>query len=219
MARKDYEKFLEVLPEELPAQYHVQNYFTEPKTPFYFTKIRRNNTKFVEYYIKDHDIHQGIFIDVFPFDNVPDNPTVQKIHFRIGRILYQMFLAKSLKTVFSSKEGQKKGYKSYLRLLLHYSLCIVPKAWIFHALNGWVQMFNHKETKVISHVVRRRLRANVAQLYPVRYLEFDGFQMPVPNDYDAYLSAQFGDYMTLPPENKRHTHLPYQVEFDNGGEK
>jgi len=214
MTRKDYEKFLEVAKEELPKEYHIQHYLTEPKTPFYFTKIRKNNTKFVEYYIKDHDIHHGIFVDIFPFDNVPKNKTVCNIHFRICRILYQIYLAKNLKTTSSSRFEHKESIKGYLRKVIHYALFFIPKSWIYHTLNWAVQLFNGKEADEISHIVRRRLRVYFKDLYPITYLKFDTIEMPVPNNYDAYLKAQFGDYSELPPEDKRYGHLPYLVEFE-----
>lgn len=217
MSRRDYEAFLKAVQKELPAGYHVQNFHTEPKTPFYFTKIRKDNTQFVEYYLKDCDIHHGIFVDIFPFDNVPENKTLRNIHFRVSRILYQLYLAKSLKTVCSSRFERKENYKGVLRKILHFILTPIPKSWIFCCLDKCVQCFNNRDSAEISHIVRRRLRVFLNDLHPVRYLEFDGMQMPVPNNYDAYLKAQFGEYGALPPENKRYGHLPYRVEFDVDG--
>lgn len=219
MPRKDYEAFLKIAGEELSPDYHIQNFYTEPKTPFYFTKIRKNNTKFVEYYLKDYDIHQGIFVDIFPFDNVPEKEWVRNVHFRVCRTIYQIFLAKSLTTVCSSRFEQKENYKSYLRKFAHILLTPIPKAWLFHLLDKSVQLFNDKPCQEISHIVRRRLRVYLKDLYPILYLKFHNFKMPVPNNYDAYLKAQFGNYDTLPPEDKRYGHLPYQVEFDTVGGK
>lgn len=215
MPRDDYNKLLKVLQKELPQEYHVQMFKSEKGSPFYFTKVRKDNTLFVEYYLKDYDMHQGVFVDIFPFDNVPQNQLLEKIHYRIGWFLYQLYLAKSLKTVCSSRFGNRKNKKKrVIRKALHYLLVLVPKAWLFYALDWWVQLFNGKETEEIAHIVRRRLRVKVKDLYPIRYLQFDGMEIAVPNDYDAYLKGQFGEYDILPPPEKRYGHLPYLVELD-----
>lgn len=213
MPREDYEKFLKVAQQELPEGYHVQNYETEPNTPFYFTKIRRDNTRFVEYYLKDYEIHQGIFVDIFPFDHVPKKKHIANIHYWLTRMLYQLYLAKSLKTVCSSRFGDKVTKKSVVRKILHYILYPIPKSWLYHMLDASVRMFNSCETEEISHITRRRLRVFLKDLYPLEFLPFDGAWMPVPKNYDNYLKAQFGDYQELPPEEKRYGHLPYKVEL------
>lgn len=214
MPRQDYEAFLRYAREELPLDYFLQTFATEKKSPFYFAKVRKNNTKFVEYFLKDLDIHQGIFVDIFPFDNVPTNAALRKVHFRVSWLLYQLYLCKSLTTVCSSRFARKGNFKSLFRKIIHILLLPVPKRWLFFLLDRSVRMFNRKPCEEISHIVRRRLRTRLDVLYPTRYLPFGSLQMPVPNDYHTYLSAQFGDYHELPPENKRFGHLPYLVELD-----
>lgn len=215
MPRKDYEAFLKYAETELPEGFHLQHYRTEAKSPFYFTKIRKDHTQFVEYYLKDMDIHQGIFVDIFPFDNVPKNKTVRSLHFRFCRGLYQLYLSKSLTTVCSSRFDQKDNFKGKIRKILHFLLLPIPKAWLFHLLDRSVQLFNNKECDEISHIVRRRLRVYLDDLLPITYLPFGKQEMPVPKNYDTYLKAQFGNYDVLPPEDKRYGHLPYLVEFDS----
>lgn len=215
MPRKDYDAFLKYASVELPDGYFLQSFFTEKESPFYFSKVRKNNTKFVEYYLRDLNIHHGLFIDIFPFDNVPDNPILKKLHFKLCRFLYQLYLSKSLKTVCSSRFERKENYKTVIRKALHYLLAPVPKSFLFKLLDSSVQMFNNKKCKEISHIVRRRLRVKINDLYPIATLPFEDFQMPVPRNFDAYLSAQYGDYKTIPDEDKRYGHLPHIIEFDS----
>lgn len=215
MPRKDYEAFLRYASEELPEGYFLQTFHSEKKSPFYFAKVRKDNTKFVEYYLRDLDIHHGLFVDIFPFDNVPDNAAVRKLHYRLCRIASHLYLSKSLTTVCSSRFERKDNYKGIVRKILHIFLLPVPKALLFRLLDRSVQMFNNTECKEISHIVRKRLRIRLEDLYPIIYLPFGEMQMPVPNNYDAYLTAQYGDYKTPPADSKCYGHLPYCIEFDS----
>ena len=38
------------------------------------------------------------------------------------------------------------------------------------------------------------------------YLDFEDMKIRVPRQYDIYLKHMFGDYMHLPPEEKRKVH-------------
>jgi len=73
MTRDQYNRFLEVAPTALGGQYFLSYYETDPKTPYYFAKVRKNGTLFKEETFSEIAMHQGIFIDVFPFDKIPDN--------------------------------------------------------------------------------------------------------------------------------------------------
>ena len=37
--------------------------------------------------------------------------------------------------------------------------------------------------------------------------------MKVPKEYEKYLKADFGDYMQIPPPEKREVHSAYKIEF------
>lgn len=215
MPRKDYEKFLRYAAEELSEGYFLQTFFTEKNSPFYFTKVRKDNTKFVECYLRDLDIHHGIFVDIFPFDNVPDNDVIKKLHYKLCRLASHLFLSKSLITVRSSETENNAGYKTFIRKLLHILLLPVPKALLFRFLDRSVQMFNNRECKEISHIVRKRLRIKLEDLYPLTELPFGEMIIPVPKNYDAYLTSQYGDYKNPPEKDNQYGHLPYLIEFQH----
>ena len=48
MARKDYNRFLEVAPRELGDSYFLSWIETDPHSPYYYAKVKKNNTLFVE---------------------------------------------------------------------------------------------------------------------------------------------------------------------------
>ena len=71
MTRPEYDRFMEIAPKELdPEKYFLQKEFSE-HWPMFFSKLRKNNTAFLERYIpKDLESHRGVYIDIFPCDNL-----------------------------------------------------------------------------------------------------------------------------------------------------
>ena len=81
MARKDYNRFLEVAPRELGDSYFLSWIETDPHSPYYYAKVKKNNTLFVEEMFKNVPMHPGIFVDIFPFDRIPDNKLLRKLQY------------------------------------------------------------------------------------------------------------------------------------------
>lgn len=88
MLREDYDRFLFVAPNELDSkQYYLQKEFSS-HWPMFFSKLRKNNTAFIERQIpKDREMHQGIYIDIFPCDNLSDNKIIRKLQFVASKIV------------------------------------------------------------------------------------------------------------------------------------
>ena len=86
MKREDYNRFLKVAPQELDSRYFLSWIETDPHTPYYFAKVKKNHTLFVEGLFKNVPMHQGIFVDIFPFDRIPDNRRLMKVQHEPGQV-------------------------------------------------------------------------------------------------------------------------------------
>ena len=73
MLRSEYDRFLEIAQQELDPDYFVQNTYTDPEYYNIFTRIRKNGTFFDQPTYQEFNFHKGIFIDIFPLDNLPGN--------------------------------------------------------------------------------------------------------------------------------------------------
>ncbi len=218
MPREDYEKFLSLAIRELPEQYHLQHFSTEPATPFYFAKVRKSGTLFVEYPVKDLPIHQGVFIDIFPFDAVPDGPWMRKLHHGLCRLAYRLFSCKALKSridpSFEKLGVHKRGFRSFARKVLYICMKPLPPRWTFQLVDRCLRMCNGSDTKTVAYSVSRYLIMDKKDIFPLQTALFEGRNVPVPCHYQTYLERKYGDYMSLPPEEKRYGHLPCRVEFE-----
>ena len=49
--------------------------------------------------------------------------------------------------------------------------------------------------------------------FPSVRMKFEDIEVSIANNPDAILSLMFGDYMQLPPEDKRYNHAPENLDF------
>ena len=76
MLREDYEKFLKIAKDELPEHLFLQTFENDLDYDIYQVpcKIRYNNTLYLEEEIVENEnMHNGLFIDIFPYDSLPKN--------------------------------------------------------------------------------------------------------------------------------------------------
>ena len=74
LPRKDYEKFIEIAKKELSEKYIVLTAEDYENWPFMMMRLIKKGTKFREYCLKDVDCELGIFLDLYAFDNISDDP-------------------------------------------------------------------------------------------------------------------------------------------------
>lgn len=193
MLRPDYERFLEIAPSEVGEDYFVQGEFSE-HWPLSFSKLRKNGTTCLEkYHPKDLEIHQGIYIDIFPCDNAADSRIGRKIQYLASRVV----LAKTLST---------RGYEtdSTLKKLFMAGCRLLPLKPLHRLALGrgktqskTVHTFFGGTSKLEKGLFPRVWIAETTEM------PFEHLVEPVSKHYDALLTKLYGDYMTLPPEEDR----------------
>jgi lipopolysaccharide cholinephosphotransferase len=212
MTRENYNKFLDIANDELSEGFFLQTVFTDAESPFHFAKVRKNGTKFIEYYCRDLNIHQGVFVDVFPYDNIPDDPHLKKKQYIKTAILSNLFVSKTVKELSIEVASKKDYIKNISRYSLYYLLKPIPKKTLYKMLEKEIQKYNSIETSSRCYVKTPALLIKNEFLYPIKNMKFEDIMVSAPSDCHSYLSSQYGDYMKLPPEEKRHGHKPYILE-------
>ena len=192
MLRADYDRFLAEAPAVLDARFYLQGEFSE-HWPLFFSKLRLNGTTCLEkYHPKDTQIHQGIYIDIFPCDNAAATALGRRMQFLASKVV----IAKALdKRGYATTNPVKKLYMAACRLLPQ------KPFWRF-AVRG-------KADSEKVHSFFAAARSYGKNVYPRRWfthrseVTFENGVYPIPADYDPLLTALYGDYMTLPPPQER----------------
>lgn len=222
LLRKDYEKFLRIARQKKwRRKYKVVNAATMENYPLMTTRWCRKGTKFKEDALKNIDGDLGIFLDIYCFDNIPDNEVLMKIHgwrsWFWGKMLILYWLDEPVlyfggilgKAVTGTCKVVHKGMR-----VLH-----VSPRWLYRHAKRVSGCYNGQETKRANYLHDPRPFISIVEkkdIFPVQRMEFSGQEICEPADVDAYLSRRFGDYMTMPPEDKRHNHPPYELDLGDG---
>ena len=216
MLRADYRRFIEVAQQELGADFFVQTTATDPHMPFPFAKIRMNGTILREAGSRHCAWHPGIFIDIFPFDGVPESRALRLVHKWLLALVGRMLIVKCGFSPVARRKGVLARL-AYLGLISPMAR-LVPKRLQAGTLERLAQWFSDAPTSRVcavggSYGYEREsiLRAWIAQSDE---LEFCGSPFRCPADWRAYLAHLYGDYMTLPPlESRYNRHGIVEIDF------
>ena len=218
MLREDYEKFCRLAPEIMDPRFCVQSWYTEPDYPLPFGKVRMRNTVYVEAKSKIFR-ENGFYIDVFPFDNAPEDAAQQAAHAVKLNDLFRLKLMKSGYKPWLEKD--RINWKKRIGYLLYQVKAMK------HTQEELARQYDALAASCPEGSVLCRQRGlRKLECYPAQWfreltmLPFEGESFPVPKAYDAILTAQFGDYMTPPPEGGREDrHQIIRVDFGDGTEE
>ena len=216
MKRHHYEKFLRVAQSNLGDCLFLQTCETDPNSPFYFAKVRKKGTKFVEYYCRGIDMNHGIFVDIFPYDNLPDNFFLRLEQKFSARILHKIFVSRVLKDTSVRHKGFSGIWKRLVRWTLHYLTKPIPKEILLRALDKKMKMYNKRKTKLRTCLLDKRSvkkAVDDAIMYPLKEIRFEGISVSSLNRTDILLEKTYGDYMRLPPEEERGGDRPYELDL------
>lgn len=203
MPRDDYEKLYKLWDNDKHERFKLLRTDEKIFTGNIFTTIVDTETTCVKANQAHLDIPFGIMMDIFPIDGCPKGKfkrTMQKLN----AMIYSLFLAqivpenhggimalgsKFLLSIVKSPKAREKKWRNAERRMSKYK--ISDCEYITELCEGVHSMQPEYPKEWFASAV---------------YREFEGLQMPIPVGYDPYLKKAFGDYMTLPPEDKQKPH-------------
>lgn len=199
--RADYNRFREVVLEELKEGYFFHDYITDKNNPSSIVRIRKDGTVFAsDKALKLGMTHNGFWIDIFPIDNVDcENSFIFKLQRILNKPLRRLIFHRAL------KDCTGLSY-SWLRRILHSVSCILPLR-IWQNIREIVFQLNKNDNSEYCVIFSATYPCNTLvpkKVYgePVK-VEFEGKFYNAPQDWDLLLTQIYGDYMTPPPEEKR----------------
>jgi lipopolysaccharide cholinephosphotransferase len=215
MLREEYNKFLEVAKDELRPEFFLQTYETDPNYPKAIARLCVNKTTYMLKWEKDADIHHGVFTDIFPYDNSPNHKLGQTYHKYMIKWLYRATYHKY------SPYGKPTSIKGKVFLF------VMSLPFTFNNKNSvrllWDKIMQKYNAIPTEYVVRtgsqypyEKVRIKRALMEEFVKMDFEGFNISVMKGYHEHLSENYGDYMQLPPIEKRKNVQTECVDLDLG---
>ena len=213
LLRADYEKLLQVLPTELGERFYFKSLQTKGFA-YPFAKLYLKNTLFLEATSAKTKFNDGIYIDIFPMDALPDDPKLQKAQNKKLYFLKRLLLAKLNYNPCKKSE--------YAKRVVYTGLKVLSIFWSEQRLKGQLnriaKRYSGQKTKLVGATggAYGYFKEAVCSSWfnSAVELPFEQTTVFAPAGYTAYLERFYGDYMTPPPEDKRYNrHSALKVDF------
>jgi len=200
MLRSEYEKFRLICMTDLDEEFYFQEMRDTEGYRWGYGKLRKRGTLFVREHQEHMPYEQGVFIDIFPRDGVPDGFVRRKVH---------KFRCFCMRKILWAEVGKYAHEKLYMRVWFRFLSWVTGKN-IYKMYSRLVEESNRKNTNLVRNLTFPV--PNKEDGYPRKWyeesveLEFEGHWFMVNKFYEAWLKQEFGDYMELPPPERRKIH-------------
>lgn len=216
MMREDYNRFLEVAPDALGEDYVMAHPGNSDRLAGQFAKVWKRGTVFATEETIEAGIDQGIFIDIFPFDEVCADEAAARKQLRSCRIWQSISYLYHSKSINVPDGGIMGAAERAACAVVH---GIVRALLDPDRIRGKFEQSAFQGAADGSGVYVNMCYAQGGSfrrdiLLPTATLEFEGHPFPAPADPEAYLEIAYGKtWRELPPECQRRNHAPVKLDF------
>ncbi|MDR0348290.1 MAG: LicD family protein [Tannerella sp.] len=222
MPRSDFNKFLRIFENELADKYILSAQGINSNVNGPWAQVIKKNTQLLSVNSDSANKAKGVSVDVLPIDCCPDN-----IFFRIltGCLLdFIHIIANSIvvykdetgfyKKTFSLAPNSKIHY--IIRYIIGFLFSFLSYKFLFDLYDKLCSRSNGKKYCTIARGRNDYLGEIHPRdvFFPPKQMMFEGLQVNVPNKIDTYLKKLYGDYMEIPPPEKRERHFFIAFSLD-----
>lgn len=208
---KQYIMLLDILEHE--SCYHLLNHYKDKNWPLYFSKLSDPSTLIVDN-TSSLNLKRGVSIDIFPlFGCVKDKGWINKVQHNATMISrYYEFNNDLFSNDSSVKNKMKKFIVMIDKKMGHDEMYWKKRLVGDEAQEGNLQFLGCPLSPYRIHDIHEKTNFSYST-----EVEFEGKHYSAPCGWDQILKNIYGDYMQLPPKEKRvsnHNVRAYYLEED-----
>lgn len=202
MLRGDFNRFISLFNKE---NYRYKVICNELQSDCYYPYAKILDTRTILFEPDENGIRLSVNIDLFVYDVTPTPKSADRQYNRRDRLANFNIIQFNL---FRSKEW----YKRIPKILMHYIFQYIPKGYFASQIVRNSKKYVNTDAKFVGNftaVSRMLCDKSVFDIFIKK--EFEGKEYPVPVGYDVWLTAFYGNYMELPPVEKRVSHHVFKA--------
>ena len=213
MTRKDFNILCQIGDKEFKNPYFLQTALSDRSYFIGIARLRKSNTTGIISFFSEKVYNNGIYIDIYVYDKIPDDEKQLKKKIREVKI-YNALLDNYYD--FNNTTGNKllSYFKPFFSLTKHF---ISYERLYELYVNSCSEYNNKEEYSTLGFLCMPYFIKYIETIEGVNNLtehKFEYTTILVPADYDNMLSSAYGDYMQFPPVEKRGTWHDGVITFD-----
>lgn len=206
MPRKDYEIFQREAPKLLNPRYFMSNHRNNEKH-YWMTIILFDKQNKVILSNATEKIESHVWIDVIPLEGMPDGAFRQKLHFYhyyYYRVLYNISHFSKIVNVNKPRPLPEKMVIKLLSIINPEKH--INSVKVCDKLHKVLSKYDFDKSKYVMQIISEY---KMKELMPREWFGngkdyvFEGISAVGVSDSDKYLTKLYGDYLRLPPVEKR----------------
>ena len=194
MPRPDYEKFIELYNKKSDSDYQIVTHELDRRYEVPFAKIFRKGTIVNEFFYKQSVF--GVYVDIFPLDGIKSKWQA----YICGQCIRFMYI-KTM--IFCNRQTLARKARLFITKMI---LLPFSSHFILKTMRRIATRYNYEESKqVCSFGSRTAMKEILPREVFDNYItvSFEGSEYRAPEGYDKYLKQKYGNYMQLPPKEKK----------------
>lgn len=205
MLRQEYDRFLEVYP-KANGKYRLLDIDSDVGYNYTFAKLINNDTLLIENI--DGEAPLGVYVDIFPIDNCPNDYADAVKFMNSFRLLRWASNAKVIRI-----NGNRVIWKNAVLAFGKVIIAPFSQRRIAKRISMKGQKYNGIDTKYVGELMINPYKER--EIWEKEWfnsfvlVEFEKKLFKAVKEYNLLLKKTYGDYMQLPPVEKRVSHHDY----------
>lgn len=210
MMLPDWERFVAEAPAILPEGYSLHTQDNTEGYPIFWACLWKDGTRFIDDDHRQSGCPQAIFMDIFAFVRLDENPETAAKQQRALSLWQGLSYVKSM-----AHPTGAKGAVRTLAPVAHQFLKLVPQGFLRKRFWKAATTDNPGDQVVNPSYAFHGPFPYDVFMEPAP-IDFGGLTVLGPREPVRYLEMNYGDWQQIPPEDKRHTHAPLILDFGDG---